>query len=225
MHIYGVLLAGGQSSRMGQDKALLSLNKEDSLLFLMYEKLNVVVCEHQAQRNAQEYMIVSLKKGDQTPKKHQLQAIFVEDLVDKKGPLGGLFSISECFKNTSFVEQGIWLLVVPVDMPFLSHELLSLLLHTAIASTPDCEACVFENHEFPLCLKLNPHSIKVLAHTVNTQDAPKSYASIRYLLSQLHTYTLKWTQDNSFIPLWLNINQPKDWAQAQDYYGRLGLKI
>lgn len=235
MRIYGVLLAGGQSSRMGQDKALLNLTQEDNLFSLMYKKIDHVVSLYRTLNDTEKHMIVSLKKNDQSPHKHHVSAFFVEDIVEQKGPLGGIFSVCKCLKNkidlfpNSYAvsveenltdkEQENWLLLLPVDMPFLDDKLLSFLLDKAISCHDlDIDACVFENHEFPLCLKQNQRTMQVLNQLLNAQDTRKSGLSIRYLLSQLRTLIVKPPENTSYEWTWFNINQPQDWLQAQKTY-------
>ena len=100
MKAIGALLAGGQSRRMGTDKALLAVGA-GTLLDHMTAKLRalaiaeVVVC-----RNAPGCL---------------------PDLLPGLGPLGALHSLSRHYPGRD-------LLVVPVDMPLLSAATLAALL-------------------------------------------------------------------------------------------------
>lgn len=100
-HTIGVVLAGGQSSRMGQDKALLPFKGETLL-------------HHQVQllRHVCSRVVVS---GE--------YAGFdcVPDSVMKCGPISGIYSVAKQFPSAA-------LLVVPVDMPQLTEQHLNRLL-------------------------------------------------------------------------------------------------
>ncbi len=87
----GVLLAGGQSSRMGQDKASLTI-ADTTLLEFMRAKLQqagideIVIC-----RNAPGYL---------------------NDSIPQLGPLGALYTLSRHYPERRA-------LIIPVDMPLL----------------------------------------------------------------------------------------------------------
>lgn len=96
--LVGVVLAGGRSSRMGRDKAMLPWG-EGSLLAHMRQLL------HEA--GATRVLVSGDYREDSS----------VVDLTPDLGPLGGLASVAERLPDCS-------LLVVPVDMPRLSPALL-----------------------------------------------------------------------------------------------------
>ena len=100
-HTIGVVLAGGQSSRMGQDKALLPFKGETLL-------------HHQVQllRHVCSRVVVS---GE------YVGFDCVKDSETKCGPISGIYSVAKQFPNTA-------LLVVPVDMPQLIEEHLAMLI-------------------------------------------------------------------------------------------------
>ncbi len=103
-NIYAIILAGGKSSRMGEDKSE-----------LIYLGCNLV--EHM-QKVLQplniEKIYISGKDG-------------VRDLVPNKGPLGGIHSVLKLLPDNSEV------IICPVDMPLLSKKLLCKLLEARIA--------------------------------------------------------------------------------------------
>ena len=94
----GVVLAGGKSSRMGQNKAGLLRDNQD---MLSYSKSLL---------NAAGSSQVVVSGGEHG----------VDDLIADMGPLGGIQSIIEKFKPQA-------LLILPVDLPLMtSNELLAL---------------------------------------------------------------------------------------------------
>ncbi|NID05160.1 molybdenum cofactor guanylyltransferase [Luteibacter jiangsuensis] len=98
--ILGLILAGGRSSRMGEDKAMLRIDGETLL-----ERTSRILREAGAQRVA----ISGARAGG------------IEDLWPDTGPVGGMASAMR------ELPDGEWL-VVPVDMPRLCPAVLAPLL-------------------------------------------------------------------------------------------------
>ncbi|SMQ95246.1 molybdenum cofactor guanylyltransferase [Xanthomonas fragariae] len=121
----GVVLAGGRSSRMGHDKALL-LWRGRPLIAHMQLLLG--------DAGAQEVLI----SGDRTGYPG------IADIQPDLGPLGGLASVIDHVADASI------LVVVPVDMPLLSTPLLQKLL----APSQYCCA-TFEDHILPMRLRID----------------------------------------------------------------------
>lgn len=133
----GVLLAGGQSSRMGKDKARLQLQGKTLL-----ERCSSILLETGVNR-----VIVS---GG------QYQGGVV-DCIPNKGPLGGIHSVLQ----SENIVSAKGLLISTVDMPAMKSELLKQLLVSGLA----CEkACIFEHHPFPMYLP-NTTEVKTLVNT------------------------------------------------------------
>ncbi|MFO3703839.1 molybdenum cofactor guanylyltransferase [Xanthomonas codiaei] len=99
----GVVLAGGRSSRMGQDKALLRWHRKP-LIAHMQALLHAA--------GAQDVLV----SGDRP------EYAGIADRQPDLGPLGGLASVIDR------VADGTTVVVVPVDMPLLSTPLLARLL-------------------------------------------------------------------------------------------------
>ena len=105
----GIVLAGGRSSRMGQDKALLRAGGGSPLVSLVVDRLRALVGE---------VIVVSsdgARLGD-------LQARIVPDVYADAGPLSGIYS-------GLLATERQRALVAACDMPFLNPRLLSFLLH------------------------------------------------------------------------------------------------
>lgn len=94
----GVVLAGGLSSRMGQDKSQLSRN---DISMLQYSKQLLTDC------NVDDIVI--------SGNNHQ-----VSDLYTNAGPLGGIYSVIKQRQPQS-------LLILPVDLPLMTSETLNQL--------------------------------------------------------------------------------------------------
>ena len=125
MHRIGVVLAGGLSSRMGHDKAMLPWHGRPLI-------------EHQIallQAAGVDTVHVSGDRPDYQG---------IADPVPHAGPLGGIAGIAAACNDGE-------LLIVPVDMPRLQPALLQRLLD---ASTPS-GSTHFAGHVLPMRLRLN----------------------------------------------------------------------
>lgn len=104
----GIILAGGNSLRLGQDKSLLKLG--DTLVL-------DIVCKKLASFASE--LIVAVNQPEKLYKKKTLK--IVRDEVPSYGPLGGILTGLKASSN-------FYSLVVGVDMPFVKDEVLRLLL-------------------------------------------------------------------------------------------------
>ncbi|WJG11126.1 molybdenum cofactor guanylyltransferase [Aliiglaciecola sp. LCG003] len=142
-NVLGLVMAGGQSSRMGQDKAALS---KDGLTLLERAKLVL------KRANVSE-IIVSANDIDGACK----------DIVPNKGPLGAIWSVL----NHQIITNQSVMLIVPVDMPLLSPESLEYLYNKSLA----CQnTCYFEASFLPLCLVINDALYSKLEQSIQSED-------------------------------------------------------
>lgn len=110
-NVAGIILAGGQSSRLGRDKAGETLHGR-SLLQRVIDRLDGLV---------DEYVLVAAP-GQQLPPTFASRPIHtVEDAFPGAGPLGGLYTGLSSMSTPRA-------LAVACDMPLLKPRLLSLLL-------------------------------------------------------------------------------------------------
>ena len=132
--IAGVILAGGKSSRMGGNKALMSYHGERLIDYIA----NTL-------KDAQVPVFVS---GIITP------YICIPDLISDIGPLGGIIS-SVDYLLTRSIRLAIF---VPVDMPCIKAPLLSRLINSWNMQ----DAIHYHNHPLPLLLHFSPRVIRIL---------------------------------------------------------------
>lgn len=104
--ISGIILAGGKSRRMGEDKA-----------FLGYEGTSFIEA---AVQKLKPYCSEILISSD-NPTISIPGTLRVSDEIKDIGPLGGLYS---CLKRSSYDEA----LVIPIDTPFITPELIGHIL-------------------------------------------------------------------------------------------------
>ncbi len=139
----GFLLAGGRSSRMGRDKALLTLGGEP-LVKIGLEKLRVVCDE------------VAIAGGAEDLGK------FGRVISDKRagcGPLGGIVAALEQSSRE-------WNLFLPVDAPFVPIACLkSLLLAAGFPSV--CAMARVDGRAQPLCAVYSRSALGVLERELN----------------------------------------------------------
>ena len=105
----GIILAGGKSRRMGQEKGLIELNGK----FLIQYAIDVLqpICDTiLISTNSHSYDFLPYQK--------------VADEFPNSGPMGGIYS---CLKASTTIQN----LVLSCDMPFIQSELLSDLIKNA----------------------------------------------------------------------------------------------
>jgi molybdenum cofactor guanylyltransferase len=181
-NISGFVLAGGKSSRMGTDKALLMIQNE-TLLQRMISLIDPF-CQK---------VFVS----GQDPEYSVYQVEMIPDKNSGCGPIEGLYS-SLRFSSTE------WNLFISVDVPFISEELIRLLIMNASA----CD-CVIPQHESgvePLVAMYNRSCLPVIEEMIKTGNF-----KLQNLISVLHT---KFLNCNDLIlenpRLFHNLNRMED---------------
>jgi len=107
-----IVLAGGFSSRFGQDKGVLKLANKP-LVKHVIDAVNTVVDEIVIVTNSQERITKYAKAG-------MTDIRFVVDVCDLKSPLIGALTGFGC-------AHGKYSLLLPFDMPFVSREVISML--------------------------------------------------------------------------------------------------
>lgn len=107
MNVTGIILAGGKSSRMGSDKGLIKVENT-----CMVE--HMINCLKKA--NVQDIIIIA--NNDEYTR---FGFPVYKDLVQNKGPLGGILTALTYSKNDKNV-------ILSCDMPFLNHEIIELLI-------------------------------------------------------------------------------------------------
>lgn len=134
MKFIGVALSGGNSSRMGQDKAqLLRLNQ--TMLSYTEQILNAAGAHE---------VLVSSKLG---------ATYGVPDKYLNLGPLAGIDAVLS--RQTS----STWCLFCPIDLPLLDKKvLIELVRHTAQTKV----TTHYQNHPLPLLIQANSTNLAIL---------------------------------------------------------------
>ncbi|WOX04695.1 molybdenum cofactor guanylyltransferase [Microbulbifer pacificus] len=181
-----VVLAGGLSSRMGRDKALLELPNGRTLLAQAKSLFDAL------DPPAGVEMLPTLVSGARPGG--------VPDRVVAAGPLGGLQAIADHLQQSQRGCEA--LLVVPVDMPLLSPALLRQL---CVAGQALEQAVCFGDFYLPCWLPLDQRSGRYL----EAAAMGNAVASLRALFGYLGCLQLPVPEGD-----WhLNVNGPQDFER------------
>ena len=100
-----VIFAGGKSSRMGEDKSLLSFGRHPSLAQYQYARLSEIF----------DNVYISAKED-----KFDFECKVIKDILKETSPLIGLISIFETLKTEE-------VFILSVDAPFVNEEIIESL--------------------------------------------------------------------------------------------------
>lgn len=197
-----VILAGGRSSRMGEDKAELMLGGKTFLAQLI---------DKGAQLGFDEIIISGRKTGDISidRNKQSEQKIYgVTDIYKDRGPLGGMHSALQAAKNQ-------YCFVITVDVPQIREKTISAILDAherAVAENPLCRA-VFLEHQ-----GRSEYLIGVYASSLCEEIEPlikDEGASVRRLLNKITWKTCSLDVEETEVQ---NINTPDVYHEIELWY-------
>ena len=180
--VSGLVLAGGRSSRMGQDKARLVVNGVP-LFQLMISRLKSA-----GLRSA-------MLSGDGYASDGLI------DLIPGKGPLSGIHAAL----NNANAEQSAGLCIVPVDMPLLSA---SLIRELCIRGLEQQQALCYEGFMLPIYLPVNAQTLHAVNQAINSPQH-KDYSLYR-LHRKLNGGTMPVPE--GMERFFRNANTPNEWA-------------
>lgn len=186
MQASGFVLAGGGSTRMGRNKALLPFHG------------NTLV-EHVAGIVAQATGSATLI-GDPVQLGH-LGLPVVPDRLPGRGPASGIYTALT-------ITSSDWNLIAGCDMPAITSELmLDLLRRAAAASNPiDCLAAAGPNGEpEPLCAVYHRRCLPAVARAIG-----ENRLKMKNLLAELDTQLMP--VDPAAVA---NVNTPAEWAEFE----------
>ncbi|MEL0642026.1 molybdenum cofactor guanylyltransferase [Pseudoalteromonas aliena] len=188
----GVVLAGGQSSRMGSDKANLIL-KNKTLLQNACELLKAAGASN---------VLISRNVQSATSQ-------YIPDIYPDSGPLGGIYS------TLMATEQDI--LVTAVDMPLLTCNLLSQIVSVVSDKShfqknqPQIHTWHFENEPLPLYIR-NTQSVK--RHLKQLLISANSHKSIKQFTRSIGVQTLKCDKAHALV----NTNTPAQFKAVNEQF-------
>lgn len=207
MTLIGLVLAGGQSRRMGQDKALMRYQGrtliDNASLLLQSASCDKVLIS----RNA---------PG------------FLNDKIEDAGPLSGVHAVLDALSQSdNHNGNPCELLVLPVDMPQMTPELLRILVSRGREAE---KACYVEKRFLPFYLPVTQDTKALLANYLVEQSKRRVVGFLEILNAvSLKEGDLKKTarkdesdnkkrlanMSNEDGVEWLNVNTPGDWPHEK----------
>jgi molybdopterin-guanine dinucleotide biosynthesis protein A len=193
-----IVLAGGFSSRFGQDKGVLELANKP-LIKHVVDAVSSVVDETIVVANSQE-------RGTQYTKVMTAGVQFVVDVCESRSPLIGAL--------TGFgVAHGKYSLLLPFDTPFVSKEVVSLLFELCRNKSAAIPRWPNENIE-PLHAVYQTEPALEAAKTAVAEGKLNVRAMIEKLRGVRYVSTLVIQQLDPELRTFFNINTPADLKKA-----------
>lgn len=189
----GVLLIGGQSSRMGVDKFTLKINNQ----YLLHKMLNLYV------DNGINNIVISCRV-EQTDILNELlqtwqyndavEIQFVYDIYKQTGPTGGIYS---CLNQLSSHDD---LIIMAIDMYGLNNDIIKSLLDYENTNV------VFDKHPLPCKILINQQNTELLKNQLDNEI----YAIRQWQKKLQPLITVTEHEHNWSEQLSINLNSPDD---------------
>ncbi len=185
-----VILAGGQSSRMGQDKASLVLG-EKTLLQTVISTLQPIFAE----------VLISVREP--RPEISQRQ---ICDSPEHHGPLSGVLAGLEA-ANTP------WIFLVACDMPFITIAVVEYLAslrqgHQAIVP-------LVQGHPQPMAAFYEKSAIQQISNVLQDPSAKHSLRSVIAKLNTAYVEAVSLQQADPQLRSFFDLDTPEDLEQAK----------
>src|SRR5580658_1040511 len=190
--IEGFVLAGGRSSRMGREKALLDVGGVP----LIVRTARLV-----------ESVAGSATVVGQTARIQALGLHAVADDWPGAGPLGGIATALR-------VSRAPWSLVVACDLPYLTRPWMEYLVSRALASDADAVIAMNASGAEPLCAAYRESAEPAIRSAVSQGNL-----KVRRMLENLRGEVIEpgeWKRFDSDGYLFKNMNSPEDYEEARD---------
>jgi len=184
-----LILLGGKSSRMGEEKGLIQYHEKTQAehLVSMLEEIGLEVFLSVREEQKENYSF--------------LNRTFITDQIQGAGPLGGIASAMRSFPQTAFM-------VVACDLPNLQKEQVEFLLKNRNPKAfATCYESPLDGGPEPLCSIYEPKSFSALMKVwVNGKSCPRKMLFNR-------TVEILSIQDSKFL---VNANTPEERIQLQE---------
>lgn len=192
----GFVLTGGQSRRMGRDKALLEVGGQP-VVWRVVERLRLAVVEVFLVGAPERYAHLGIPAWG--------------DRWADRGPLAGIVTALG-------VSRYDWNLVVACDLPYLETRFLEFLLEQA-GATPEADAIVPQTQDTwqPLCAAYHRRCLSVFERVL-AEGHPK----IARAFSEVRVRAITPDELERFAfseRMFKNMNTPEDYAEAQRILG------
>jgi molybdenum cofactor guanylyltransferase len=182
MQITGIILAGGQSSRMGTDKAMLQIDEKT----LMERAIEICkpICHE---------ILISSNK----PKHENFGFTVIPDEINNCGPIGGIYS---CLNKS----ETDWNLMISVDSVFVPTDFIKFLISKT--GVVDAVVPIHKNGKEPLIALYHKNCLTVIQEKLDLKDY-----KLHHLLDSLHTRFVDvdaWIK--KYPEIFRNFNRPED---------------
>lgn len=191
----GYVLAGGGSTRFGQDKALVEIAGAPMLL-RMRSLLSPIAEDVQVIAAPQKYAALGVTG--------------IPDRWEGEGPLAGIITALLTTKETGGAD---WNLIVGCDMPFLTREWLSYLAERALASGAEIVAPKSPQGLEPLCACWRTSAAPKLQRALES-GTRKITQAMRQLQLEIVDES-DWKRFDSAGRLFWNMNTAADYDEAK----------
>lgn len=190
--IAGFILAGGESSRMGRDKALLEFEGVPLLTRTARLVESVVAAPPAVIGNPASYRSFGLR--------------MIADDWPGAGPLGGIATALR-------VSSTAWNLIVACDLPYLTREWLAYVAARASDSLGDAVLAMNAKGAEPLCAMYHKRCEGVIRAEL-AGGTRKVTDGLRQLVVEM-IGPLEWKSFDSSGLLFKNMNSPEDYEEAK----------
>jgi molybdopterin-guanine dinucleotide biosynthesis protein A len=181
-----ILLAGGESSRMGSNKALLDFHGQP-----LWRHLHALLVQTGCRQVLVSGTLPGLREGeDATP-----------DVQPGLGPLAGIASVIGAHGDTLSRD---WLLVVPVELPLLTPDALRWLCVQGF----DANGAHYAGHALPALLRNTLSFRQQLGTLLRAEHARERSATALHAVLASREIPLP----ADFVSALTNTNTPQEWA-------------
>jgi molybdenum cofactor guanylyltransferase len=187
----GFVLAGGESSRMGQDKALLTIGGE-ALIVRTVRMVEAAAGAATVVGHPEAYRPLGLRAAS--------------DDWPGAGPLGGIATVLGS-TNAS------WNLVVACDLPYLTKAWLNYLIARALVSQADAVMAMNARGSEPLCAMYHKRCEHAFRMELE-RGVRKLTDALQGILVEMIA-PLEWKAFDSDGLLFKNMNSPQDYSEAR----------
>lgn len=195
-NISAVILCGGQSRRMGQDKAGLRIGEQTFL--------ERIVRQFKSE-NEEEEILLSVRDEQDYPK---MKIRHVADLKKDMGPLMGIYSAIKAAQN-----EKIW--VMSCDMPFIDREVAETLFPYLTDGIDAVIPVDRDGRKYVLCAWYR----RSVEHMIKEQLDAGNY-KVQDLLNRLRICYVAVEGIPDGERKFRNVNTPREYQKLQEVYGR-----
>jgi molybdopterin-guanine dinucleotide biosynthesis protein A len=183
-----IILSGGKSLRMGEDKSLLSFGGCDTLIEYQYSKLSKIFSDVYISSKDDKVSFLSLA---------QKNKVFVLD--DEKKESSPMIALQTIFKKLQFEK----VFIITVDVPLLKKETILEL----VKGSDEYEIQIARDSEFihNLCGVFDRNLLRTIDKCIK-----KNIHNISFLIQNAKTHYIRFSDNRQFI----NINTSREYKQA-----------